>query len=329
MAETLKVFFRQRARLKKSIAELDFSQLMIKGRASQGNLFSRYPIHKIVLKEQGVSTLAGVNVWFDQDVLKLNTDGRGRLLGQFEGADKIIVYTSSDCYYTTGYEVGHHFPEDTSWVEKYDSEQVLSVVYWDDAQKYYYLKRFTPELSDRPVCYVDEENRKSRSVCLTKVAGCKVEVTYGGKNAGRPAEQFDVDSFVAVKSRKAKGKRLTTYEVASVKFIEPELPPVSEEPEESADIADVVAPVVEPATEVAVEVAEVAAEQDVVKPAEALAPVEKIVAEKKAAPTEKAAPKAVPTVAPAPAKEEVELIIERPTEEDSRNLENTQLDLFG
>ncbi|MBR4036985.1 MAG: DNA gyrase/topoisomerase IV subunit A [Tidjanibacter sp.] len=308
-AETLKVFFRQRARLKKSIAELDFSQLLIKGRSSQGNLFSRYPIHKIVLKEQGVSTLAGVDVWFDQDVLKLNTDGRGRLLGQFEGADKIIVYTAADCYYTTGYEVGHHFPEDTTWVEKYDPEQVLSVVYWDDSQKYYYLKRFTPELSDRPACYVDEENRKSRSVCLTKVAGCKVEVTYGGKNAGRPAEQFDVDSFVAVKSRKAKGKRLTTYEVASVKFIEPEVPPTPEEPEE--------AEVVEPVTAPAVEVAEPAAAEP------------KVVAEPKKTEPKAEPKKAEPKVAPAPAKEEVELIIERPSEEDSRNSENTQLNLFG
>ena len=304
-AETLKVFFRQRARLKKSIAELDFSQLLIKGRSSQGNLFSRYPIHKIVLKEQGVSTLAGVDVWFDSDVLKLNNDGRGRLLGQFEGADKIIVYTSSDCYYTTGYDVGHHFPEDTTWVEKYDPEQVLSVVYWDDAQKYYYLKRFTPELCDRPACYVDEENRKSRSVCLTKVAGCKVEITYGGKNAGRPAEQFDVDSFVAVKSRKAKGKRLTTYEVASVKFIEPELPPVPED----EDVEDVT-------NEAIVE--------QVVEPAVDAAPAAEAITE------EKPAPKSKPTVAPAPAKEEVELIIERPSEDDgSRNDDSTQLNLFG
>ena len=182
---------------------------------------------------------------------------------------------------------------------------MLSVVYWDDAQKYYYLKRFTPELCDRPACYVDEENRKSRSVCLTKVAGCKVEITYGGKNAGRPAEQFDVDSFVAVKSRKAKGKRLTTYEVASVKFIEPELPPVPED-EDAEDVAN-----------------EAIAEQ-VVEPAVDAAPAVEAI------PEEKPAPKSKPTVAPAPAKEEVELIIERPSEDDgSRNDDSTQLNLFG
>ena len=111
-AEVLKIMFKQRTRLKKAIVDLDFSKLAIKGRSSQGNLFSRYAIHKIQVKERGASTLAGQNIWFDEDVMRLNTDGRGRLLGEFQGDDKIIVFTSKGQYYTTGYDTGHHFPEE-------------------------------------------------------------------------------------------------------------------------------------------------------------------------------------------------------------------------
>ena len=126
-AEVLKIMFKQRTRLKKAIVDLDFSKLAIKGRSSQGNLFSRYAIHKIQVKERGASTLAGQNIWFDEDVMRLNTDGRGRLLGEFQGDDKIIVFTSKGQYYTTGYDTGHHFPEDTIRVEKYAPDRIYSV----------------------------------------------------------------------------------------------------------------------------------------------------------------------------------------------------------
>ena len=104
-AEVLKVYFKPRPRLKKLIVDLDFSTLAIKGRQSQGNLFSHYGIHKIVLKERGTSTLAGQNIWFDEDIHRLNTDGRGLLLGEFKGDDKIVVWTSKNQYYITGFDV--------------------------------------------------------------------------------------------------------------------------------------------------------------------------------------------------------------------------------
>ncbi|MBR2629667.1 MAG: DNA gyrase/topoisomerase IV subunit A, partial [Alistipes sp.] len=104
-AEVLKIYFRPRPRLKKVIVDLDFSTVAIKGRQSQGNLFSRYGIHKIVLKEHGISTLGGQNIWYDEDVRRLNTDGRGVLLGEFKGEDKLIVWTSKNQYYITGFNV--------------------------------------------------------------------------------------------------------------------------------------------------------------------------------------------------------------------------------
>ena len=235
-AEVLKVYFKPRPRLKKVIVDLDFSTLAIKGRQSQGNLFSRYGIHKIVLKERGVSTLGGQSVWFDEDVRRLNADGRGKLLGEFKGDDKLIVWTSKNQYYITGYDLGQHFPDETIGVERFEFGRVYSVCYFDRAQGYYYMKRFAAEASDKMQFFLDEEGQADLT-CITGCAGSKLEIVYKGAHASRPADEIDVDEFVGVKSHRAKGKRLTTYEVAALRFIEPELPsqpepePADEEPE--------------------------------------------------------------------------------------------------
>lgn len=226
-AEVLKVYFKPRPRLKKLIVDLDFSELAIKGRQSQGNLFSRYGIHKIVLKERGTSTLAGQNIWFDEDVRRLNADGRGRLLGEFKGDDRIVVWTSKNQYYITSYDLGQHFPDDTVRVNRYEPGRVYSVAYFDREQGYYYMKRFQAELSDRMQFFLDEQGQADLAG-VTDRGGAKLEMTYKGAHAQRPVDEIDVDEFVGVKSHRAKGKRLTTYDVASLRFIEPELPPEPE-----------------------------------------------------------------------------------------------------
>ena len=221
-AEVLKIMFKQRTRLKKAIVDLDFSKLAIKGRSSQGNLFSRYAIHKIQVKERGASTLAGQNIWFDEDVMRLNTDGRGRLLGEFQGDDKIIVFTSKGQYYTTGYDTGHHFPEDTIRVEKYAPDRIYSVAYYDADSRYYYRQRFAAEASDnRMQSFIDDSNPRSRMTALSADRYPQLEITYGGAHRTRPADLVDVEQFIGVKSHRAKGKRLTTYDVASLRFTEP------------------------------------------------------------------------------------------------------------
>ena len=220
-AEVLKVYFKPRPRLKKLIVDLNFGELAIKGRQSQGNLFSRYAIHKIVLKERGASTLAGQNIWYDEEIRRLNADGRGRLLGEFAGDDKLIVMTAKGQYYTTGYDLGVHFPEDTIRVEKYDGDRVYSVVYYDGEQKYYYLKRFTAEVSEKLQQFVDEDAAGTRFVGISGDAYPCLEVTYGGHNAGRPSDRIDVEAFIGVKSHRAKGKRVTTLEVGKLAFVEP------------------------------------------------------------------------------------------------------------
>ena len=225
-AEVLKVYFKPRPRLKKVIVDLDFSTLAIKGRQSQGNLFSRYGIHKIVMKERGTSTLGSQQIWFDDDVHRLNSEGRGYALGAFKGEDKLLVWTPRT-YYITGYDLQQHFPDDTVLVERYRPERIYAVCYFDREQNYYYLKRFTIESGDKTQFFLDEEGTGD-FVCRTGRAGAQLEVTYAGVQASRPAERMDVDGFVGVKSHRAKGKRVTTFEVASLCFVEPDEP--EEEP---------------------------------------------------------------------------------------------------
>ena len=229
-AEVLKVYFKPRPRLKKMIVDLDFSELGIKGRQSQGNLFSRYPIHKIVLKEKGVSTLAGQNIWWDEDVRRLNSDGRGQLLGEFKGNDKIVVWTAKNLAYITGFDTQQHFPDDTVRVERYVPGRIYNVCYFDKEQGYYYMKRFQLEQTDKTQYFLDEDG-SCRFECISGAKGVQLEITYKGAQATRPADMVDVEEFVGVKSCKAKGKRLTTFDVATLTFIEPEIV----EPEEPED----------------------------------------------------------------------------------------------
>ncbi len=220
-AEVLKVYFKPRPRLKKVIVDLDFSDLAIKGRQCQGNLFSRYGIHKIVFKERGSSTLSAQDIWYDEDVRQLNTDGCGRLLGKFKGDDRLIVWTKRCQYYITNFDLSQHFPDDTIRIERYRPQTVYSICYYDREQHYYYMKRFTAERSERMQDFLDMET--TDFVTMTAVSGAQLEITFKGANRSRPADLVEVDEFVGVKSHRAKGKRLTTYEVDTLRFIEPEV----------------------------------------------------------------------------------------------------------
>lgn len=232
-AEVLKVYFKPRPRLKRAIVDLDFSTLAIKGRQSQGNLFSRYGIHKIVMKERGTSTLGGQNIYFDEDIMRLNADGRGRLLGEFSGDDRIIVMTAKNLYYTTGFDLGHHFPEDLISVEKFDSARTYSVVYFDKVAGYFYLKRFNAEAGDKTQYFLDEEGTM-QFIAISTDERPRLEITYKGAQASRPTDVVAVADFIGIKSHRAKGKRLSTYDVDTLTFVEPEEVPEEEQPTQSA-----------------------------------------------------------------------------------------------
>ncbi|MFH2095908.1 MAG: DNA gyrase/topoisomerase IV subunit A, partial [Bacteroidota bacterium] len=149
-AEVVKITLKPKPRLKKLVFEYDFGELAIKGRSSIGNIVTRNEVHKISLKEQGISTLDGLKIWFDDEVLRLNTDGRGLFLGKFDGDDRILVVTKSGCFRICTFELTNHFEDDLLLVEKYNPLKVFSVVYFDAEHGFHYVKRFNFEGIERP-----------------------------------------------------------------------------------------------------------------------------------------------------------------------------------
>ncbi|MDR3327452.1 MAG: DNA gyrase/topoisomerase IV subunit A, partial [Prevotellaceae bacterium] len=219
-AEILKVYFKPRPRLKNLITELDFSTLTIKGRQSMGNIFTKYAIHKIILKEKGESTLSGRQIWFDESINRLNADGRGTLLGEFTGDDKIIVITKQGAYFTTNFDLSNRYDEDILSIEKYNPDTTFSATYFDSEHQYFYVKRFKFELSNAPQRFIDE-NQKSYLVEISEDEYPQIEVTFKGKHAKRTPEVIDVEQFIGVKSSHAKGKRISVFDINEVKFVAP------------------------------------------------------------------------------------------------------------
>ena len=219
-AETVKIYLRPRPRLKKPIFEFEFSELAIKGRQSMGNILTKYAIHKIVLKDEGVSTLGDRKIWFEEEVLRLNADGRGNYLGEFHGDDKILVVTKSGKYRLSTYDLMNHFEDDVMIVEKFRQEKIFSAVYYDADLEYYYIKRFIIDPIDKPTSFIGD-NEESRLIKLTEVEYPRLEVSFGGRHKNRENDIIEVAEFIGVKSYKARGKRLSNYEVKVVKELEP------------------------------------------------------------------------------------------------------------
>ncbi len=219
-AEVIRVHHKPRARLKKLVFDFDFGDMNIKGKSSMGNIVTKNAVQKITLKEKGLSTLGGRKIWFDDAVLRLNVDGRGIFLGEFSGDDKILVIMKNGYYRNTGFDLSNHFEENILIIEKFRPEKVYSAIYWDAEQKFYYVKRFMLEESEKSQCFINE-NPDSKLVSLTEVEYPRFEIWFGGKHKGRNNEIIEVAGFIGVKSYKAKGKRLTSYTVENIQEIEP------------------------------------------------------------------------------------------------------------
>jgi len=219
-AEVIRVHHKPRARLKKLVFEFDFGQLGIKGRSSMGNILTRNPVHRITLKEKGLSTLGGRKIWFDDAVFRLNADGRGIFLGEFSGDDKVLVITKNGYFRMTGFDLSNHFEDNILIIEKYSPGKVYSVIYWDSEQDHYYVKRFMLEESEKPQCFINE-SPESKLISITEVEYPRFEISFGGKHKGRESEIIEVAEFIGVKSYKARGKRLTNFMVDNIREIEP------------------------------------------------------------------------------------------------------------
>ena len=233
-AETVKVILKPKARQKLLVFEKNFSDIAIKGRGSQGNILTKADIHKISLKQRGSSTLGGLQVWFDRDILRLNYDGRGEELGEFHSDDQILVVLNNGDFYTTNFDLSNHYEQNILVIEKYQPGKTWTAIVYDADQKYYYLKRFLLEASARKQSFLGE-NPKNRLMLLTDEAYPRVEVVFGGHDSFREALVIDVDEFTVVRGFKSKGRRVSSYEIASFNELEPNRLPETTSPESESE----------------------------------------------------------------------------------------------
>ena len=222
-AETIKVTLDPDTTKKRQniFLEKDFSEVAIKGRMAKGNILTKNSVHRISLKSRGHSTLGGRKVWYDPDVRRINYEERGRYLGEFNDDDKIIVFTDRNEFYFTNSDANNHYDDNIERIEKWNPDKVWTVVLYDaDNNNYPYIKRFVTEYARKPQGYLGD-NPANRPIILTDVVYPRLQVNFGGVDAARPPLEIDVESYIGVKGVKAKGKRITTWKVASIEELEP------------------------------------------------------------------------------------------------------------
>ncbi|MCM1035672.1 MAG: DNA gyrase/topoisomerase IV subunit A [Paludibacter sp.] len=232
-AEIIRVQLKPALHLKKMEVLKDLSELAVKGRNSRGNLLTKFEIQKVTLKQKGGSTLGGRKVWFDPDVLRINYDGQGNYLGEFQSDDQILVIARNGEYYTTSFDLTAHFEDNILRIEKYDADKIWSAALWDGEQKYYYAKRFQLETTGKPQNFLGE-HPDSRLVLLSDRTDATFLVRLADET--KEAQTVCMEEFISVKSARAKGKRLTTQEVAAIEDITPELVLETEDMQETETI---------------------------------------------------------------------------------------------
>lgn len=219
-AEVIKVCLKPKPSIKKLVFEYDFADLTIKGRDSQGNTLSKNDVHKISVVQKGVSTLGGRKIWLDEDVFRLNTDNRGKYLGEFQGEERILVVNKNGTFYTSDFDLSNHYDGNYLIFEKFNQGIIWSAVFYDAEQQFYYLKRFRFEESAKLNSIIGD-TEGSHLVCLSNERHPRFEIVFGGRYEARPVEVIVADEFIAEKSYKARGKRITTFDVKEIREGEP------------------------------------------------------------------------------------------------------------
>ena len=218
-AEVVTVHHVSNPKLKKVSFDFDFKTLAIKGRDAMGNILTRNAVRSINLKDEGISTLSARKIWFDESVKRLNVNEAGRYLGEFHGTDKILAITQSGTYRTTTFDLANHYDDDLIELRKFNPEGIVTALY-RSAEGYPYLKRFTPEATDRKTSFLDDDGSTLINLCLDYYP--RLEVVYT-ENSGKKisSEIIEVEDFIGVKSHKAKGKRITTFAVERFNWLTP------------------------------------------------------------------------------------------------------------
>ncbi|AWW32807.1 DNA gyrase/topoisomerase IV subunit A [Echinicola strongylocentroti] len=221
-AEIVTVYLTQGSKARVKVFDFDFKELDIKGRGAGGNILTKYPVRKIQLKMEGVSTLGGLDVYYDEAVGRINTDERGKLIGNFLGDDKVVAFYKDGSYELTTYELTNRYdPNTLLLIEKFDPQAVISCVYYDGASKNHYVKRFNIETStvNKKFNFVSDHRKSTLDIVSTDKQP-QVEVTL---SKGKETEkvEYDLDMLIDVKGWKAVGNRLSSHAVKSIKLLEP------------------------------------------------------------------------------------------------------------
>ena len=232
-AEIVSVLLKPNARVRKNKIDIDFSDLAIKGRDSKGNLVTKYAVKKVDMKEEGVSTLAPRKIWFDDSVRRLNADGRGSLLGNFKGDDKILTINSQGEAKLVSFDLMNRFDDDYLILEKWNPEQPITCIYFDGEKDKYFVKRFLLEATSNVQSFFTNDNPKSFLEFVTTHSGAIAEIVFPKiKDKQKDPETVDLDEFIAVKGIKAIGNQLTKDKVKTINITIPEPPEmIEEEPE--------------------------------------------------------------------------------------------------
>jgi topoisomerase-4 subunit A len=221
-SEIIKVSLKAKPRLKKLNFDFDISELAIKGRSSQGNVLSKNAVKKIVQAERGFSTLGARHIWYDDTVMRLNTDERGMYLGAFKEADKILVLSRTGFYRLMSFDLSNHFDEDMALIEKFNPTKALTVLYFSEQKKAYFIKRFLPEVSDKKVCmFPEEDGNKFVAAVADKRPQIRVEFQNDDSRKPLDPEEIIIDEFVEVMGVKAKGKKLSNHPVSQISWLDP------------------------------------------------------------------------------------------------------------
>ena len=237
-AETVRIALRPKPKLKKTSLEYDFAQLAIKSKTARGNLVSKNSIARITLKSKGVSTIAGKDIWYDADIQKLNEDGRGQYLGQFEGDDKVLAIFKNGTFYTTSFDLVNKYQGDVLQIRKLDTGLTFTCLYYDGAAKTFYVKRFSFVESDNSPMLFISDAPKSYLVALSDDKHPQYKCTFGGKSAHKEPECIDAEEWIGKKGIAAKGKKCHDREtVKKVEFVEPLVKPEDSIPEAPTDLS--------------------------------------------------------------------------------------------
>ncbi|WP_345987958.1 DNA gyrase/topoisomerase IV subunit A [Chryseobacterium sp. Chry.R1] len=240
-AETVTVLLKPNPRIRKNKMDIDFSELAIKGRDSKGNLVTKYSVKKVDLKEEGISTLAPRRIWFDDTVRRLNADGRGTLLGNFKGDDKILTINSNGEAKLVSFDLGNRFDDDYLILEKWRPQQPVTCIYYDGEKEMYFIKRFLLENNTNPQNFMPSEHNKSFIENVIVANGSTAEIIFSkDKGKERDPETINIDDFIMVKGIKAIGNQFTKFKVKAINITVPEIeeeePEVYEEPEHTEGI---------------------------------------------------------------------------------------------